>query len=191
MLVDISDIKGVPGSSMDFEYKGKLFLEGIRLSADNVKLKLKVTNAGSRILLRGSIEGSVELSCSRCGEPFIQEMSVRIVNSRGYEDFVEVDSPEAKFPGEVDIKSLEIFTYRESESQIKIEEAIRQNLISEIPMQPICSGDCRGLCPVCGKNQNHGECQCAKEAVDPGRLPLLTIKRKKNSDYSGKVRKNG
>lgn len=186
MLIDITDMKGAPGSSSDFEYKGKLFLEGIRLSADNVRIKLKVANAGSRILLRGGVEASVELSCSRCVEPFIMEMSVKID-----EDFVEEKSPEAKFSEDADPKSLDIFTYRESENQIEIEEVIRQNLISEIPLRPLCSEDCRGLCPVCGKNLNSRECKCVKEEIDPGLAPLLKIKMEKKSDYSGKVRKNG
>ena len=35
----------------------------------------------------------------------------------------------------------------------------------------LCSEDCKGLCPTCGKDLNEGPCGCGKE-VDP-RLAVL------------------
>jgi uncharacterized protein len=31
-----------------------------------------------------------------------------------------------------------------------------------MPMQVVCSPDCRGLCPTCGVNRNLEACKCAE-----------------------------
>ena len=44
--------------------------------------------------------------------------------------------------------------------QLDLREAIRQNLLLALPMQPLCKETCAGLCPQCGKNLNEGSCNC-------------------------------
>jgi uncharacterized protein len=34
-------------------------------------------------------------------------------------------------------------------------------------MKPLCSEDCKGICPQCGQDLNEGECDCEIETVDP------------------------
>ena len=38
--------------------------------------------------------------------------------------------------------------------QIDLREAIRQNLVLALPIQPLCREDCKGLCPECGRDLN-------------------------------------
>ncbi|HPT85185.1 MAG TPA: DUF177 domain-containing protein [Bacillota bacterium] len=42
-----------------------------------------------------------------------------------------------------------------------------------LPMRELCSEDCRGLCPKCGKNLNEGPCSCPEREPDP-RLAILS-----------------
>ena len=49
---------------------------------------------------------------------------------------------------------------------------VRQLSLLEIPMQPFCRADCKGLCVVCGQNLNEGSCDCEIESIDP-RLATL------------------
>lgn len=37
---------------------------------------------------------------------------------------------------------------------------IRQEIILEYPIKPLCKPDCKGLCQSCGKNLNEGDCGC-------------------------------
>lgn len=37
---------------------------------------------------------------------------------------------------------------------------LRGEIILNYPMKPLCRGDCKGLCPKCGKNLNEGKCDC-------------------------------
>ena len=47
-----------------------------------------------------------------------------------------------------------------SDNEIRISDAISAAIFPNIPMRPICSPDCRGLCPKCGidLNDSHRDC---------------------------------
>jgi uncharacterized protein len=40
-------------------------------------------------------------------------------------------------------------------------------VIVELPMAPVCRGDCRGLCPVCGADRNDTDCGHGDTPADP------------------------
>ncbi len=43
---------------------------------------------------------------------------------------------------------------------IDLNPDIRQEIILEYPIKPLCSVNCKGLCSRCGKNLNEGGCSC-------------------------------
>ena len=43
------------------------------------------------------------------------------------------------------------------------------------PSRVLCKEDCKGLCPVCGQNLNHGDCGCERKALDPRMAKVLDI----------------
>lgn len=55
---------------------------------------------------------------------------------------------------------------------LDLDELIYSDIILLIPQKYLCSEDCKGLCPTCGKNLNEGECACSKQQIDP-RLEAL------------------
>ena len=44
-----------------------------------------------------------------------------------------------------------------------------------LPMKPLCSEACRGLCPECGTNLNRNDCGCAPKWEDPRLAELKTL----------------
>ena len=48
-----------------------------------------------------------------------------------------------------------------SEPSIDLNGDIREEIILDYSIKPLCSKDCKGLCPKCGKNLNQGGCSCA------------------------------
>jgi uncharacterized protein len=46
-------------------------------------------------------------------------------------------------------------------------EVLRQYVITEIPIKPLCCEKCLGLCPECGSNQNKEKCKCTAAPADP------------------------
>ena len=67
--------------------------------------------------------------------------------------------------------------------QIDVGEEIRQLLLLEMPMKPVCSEDCFGICKVCGKhNKKNDSCDCCigfNESVKERWKELLNNKRGK------------
>ena len=55
---------------------------------------------------------------------------------------------------------------------LDVDELLRADILLELPTKYLCRPDCRGLCPVCGKNLNEGSCGCEKRQIDP-RLEVL------------------
>jgi uncharacterized protein len=49
---------------------------------------------------------------------------------------------------------------------LNLAEYALEQVILNIPMAPLCREDCRGLCPVCGANQNSGPCPCRSGEKD-------------------------
>ncbi len=43
------------------------------------------------------------------------------------------------------------------------------------PSRVLCKEDCKGLCPVCGQNLNHGDCGCERKALDPRMAKVLDV----------------
>ncbi len=47
---------------------------------------------------------------------------------------------------------------------IDFTDDIRQEIIVDYPIKPLCQADCKGLCQVCGKNLNEGDCKHKTDA---------------------------
>ena len=56
--------------------------------------------------------------------------------------------------------------------QLPLDALVEEDLILDQPSKMLCSEDCRGHCPLCGKDLNDGLCGCREETVDP-RLAVL------------------
>ena len=87
---------------------------------------------------------------------------------------VEVDIEEEFFPM-IDIETgaplhlpeqSEGFTI-DRQHQLDLTEALRQGILMARGLSPLCRPDCKGLCPACGNNLNHGPCSCAGAPGDP------------------------
>ena len=53
-----------------------------------------------------------------------------------------------------------------SDDIVDLTPEIRESILLEIPQKPLCSDDCKGLCPVCGIDRNKQDCNCETETVD-------------------------
>ena len=56
--------------------------------------------------------------------------------------------------------------------EIDLAPLVDEQTLLALPTRPLCSEDCRGLCPRCGANLNAGPCDCPAPAAD-GRLAVL------------------
>lgn len=56
--------------------------------------------------------------------------------------------------------------------QLPLDDLVLEDLILSLPSKNLCREDCRGICPICGKDLGAGLCGCRSDAIDP-RLAIL------------------
>ena len=59
---------------------------------------------------------------------------------------------------------------------LDLQPLIRDALLLELPLAPLCSEDCQGLCPTCGADLNDGPCDCDHAPSDPRWAALDLLK---------------
>lgn len=58
-------------------------------------------------------------------------------------------------------KSLDLnFSADKSVREIDLNPEIREEIIIDYPVKPLCKEDCKGLCFKCGNNLNEEKCDC-------------------------------
>jgi uncharacterized protein len=53
------------------------------------------------------------------------------------------------------------------DGHIDLAPLVREYMLLEIPISPICRPDCLGLCPVCGESLNENTHHHEEEFIDP------------------------
>jgi len=152
MKIEIGDILKKLGAHKEISFEENMHLEYIDF-AGPVKGYVKITNVGGRIFAEGTLITKVKLNCCRCCEDFV---SAAETNLR--EEFLDGKSDQVRSMSEEDLEDLQGFIY--NDDSIDLKEAIRQNMITALPVNPVCNEKCRGICVVCGKNKNIEKCDC-------------------------------
>ena len=115
------------------------------------------TADGAAMALRVKVD--IEAECARCLGPVHQSYDFStdyLVRSRDLED------PDCELP-------------LDERGCLALEELAYQEIIFQVPRVLLCSPDCLGLCPICGKRKAAGcSCQQADEAAPAdARLSIL------------------
>lgn len=71
---------------------------------------------------------------------------------------------------------------------LDVDEELRETLILEFPTKVLCSEDCEGLCPVCGKPKRLG-CGCVEKHIDPRLAVLAKLLEDDSDECDGKTEK--
>ncbi|KKQ68885.1 MAG: hypothetical protein US89_C0005G0060 [Candidatus Peregrinibacteria bacterium GW2011_GWF2_38_29] len=117
--------------------------------------------------------------CSRCIKKFKQKISIKLIERQFlFERPRVVEDADDLYL--VDMKN----------ATIDIAELFRQELLLHFPLIPLCSLKCKGLCAVCGKNLNLGDCGHNHD-VDISSIetqkPLLKLKELFKQSQNGKT----
>jgi uncharacterized metal-binding protein YceD (DUF177 family) len=109
----------------------------------------------------GTVSFTADLNCSRCVEPYpFANTSAFHVRFR--------PRPEASEENEeveiTDSEELDVEFY--SERSVALRDLALEQIQLSIPMKPLCSEACLGLCPTCGTNLTREKCSCAASSGD-------------------------
>ncbi len=125
---------------------------------------------GSDLYLEGTLRGGIELECSRCLARYRHALrdTFRIVLEPAG-DRVPADPEGAAALARDGLclgEDLESGWYRGSE--LRLDTFCVEVIALAMPVQPLCRGDCAGLCSRCGIDRNQGDCECGTtNAITP------------------------
>jgi uncharacterized protein len=130
-----------------------------------------VWKVGQSIMVKGSLRAQLRLQCVRCLEEFSYPLSSTF-------EVALFPAKEASFEEEEEVElgedEMESNFYEGGE--IHLSEIACEQIFLEIPYQPVCHEDCKGLCPVCGKDLNRAPCDCRREEFETGFAVLKKLK---------------
>jgi uncharacterized protein len=171
MLVNLTDVFANEGQVQEItaSYEADTFTN--QLGTFEIKEKspvsLKLSNIGqSRALIRGTAKLVIRFACDRCLR------DVDYTFDLSFDD--EVVSPE--YTGEVEEDDCLDDCSRIMEGyHLNVDELVNNEILLNWPLKILCKQDCKGLCKVCGKNLNDGDCGCDDFVPDPRMAAIKDI----------------
>src|SRR5512139_1018498 len=157
MKVVISEI---PEEGMDLELTEPLVSDVMKLLSP-LQARLRIDKKGAEGLVTGVVSGDVELHCSRCLKNF--SMALRSPMNVVYRPAEEITKEEHQH--ELRGDELETGFYRND--ILDTDELMLEQVLLVVPMKPLCSPECKGICPKCGTDLNLDGCQFDGKETDP------------------------
>jgi uncharacterized protein len=120
---------------------------------DPVGIDVRLEAVMEGVLATGTAHARLEGECVRCLDPIADEVEVH------FQELYLYDAPEAG-EDEDEVSVLH-------EDHLDLEPVIRDELVLELPFQPLCSDDCPGLCPECGASLKEDPGHTHEAPIDP------------------------
>ena len=160
MMLDLQAIADFPAritleedsSQMDISVEG-LSLTGM------ARVELHIVQSDNIYYCTGVVACEARIECSRCLDKYGLTL-------RGELDFSIREAADKKQAGRADTPDGELLAATRA-LRIDISEPVREAILLEVPLKPLCREDCGGICPHCGVNRNDKSCDCRGKNTDP------------------------
>jgi uncharacterized protein len=162
MKIKISDI---PKEGLDLEFDEATASGSFTMP---VRARLRVDRIDSEIVVRGELEVDLKFQCSRCLRDFSRSLTIPV--DAVYHPVEELGAEERH---EVMSEELDMDFYAGEE--LDVLNLLNEQIALHTPMKPLCSDECRGICPKCGADLNYENCKCTAGSIDPRFEPLKKL----------------
>lgn len=130
--------------------------------ANQARIHGTLVRTGEQFHLKATASAEGAFECTRCSDPFSRVIDAPL-------DLEFVPPRLVRDPSDPNVHEYDsgLSPY------IDITEDVRDGLALAIPMIHLCRPDCKGLCPVCGKDLNLGPCGHLEPAEEDAKFPAL------------------
>jgi len=144
LKINVGFLHNLPvGSNRDIHfYHPELHLPP-DLDVTDFKGKIHISRTPQGLLFEGNFTASTQAECVRCLETFNQPLEVVFYEVYSYTSHSFTDSN----------------LYVPEDGNIDLSPIIREYMLLETPIKPLCKPDCLGLCIICGENLNAIACE--------------------------------
>jgi uncharacterized protein len=128
----VTDLIGRPGARRDVSLRGDLDIH-LQLAevTEPVTADFRLEATSDGIVARGTVRFVRHLTCNRCLTEWNEDASVEF---------------------------LEVFEEVDAGGRIDLGQTLLDEVALSLPVAPLCSPDCLGLCPNCGTDLNTNPC---------------------------------
>ncbi|MEU6642375.1 DUF177 domain-containing protein [Saccharomonospora sp. NPDC046836] len=160
-LIDIRELGRRPGSSrqvvLDVRVDTPLGVPDVITVPEgaNVSLDLLLESVVEGVLVTGTASAPTAGQCSRCLDPMADDVEVQLTELFAYPDSATDETTE------------EDEVSRVVDDRIDLEPVVRDAVVLALPLVPLCSDDCAGLCQECGVKWADLEPGHGHETIDP------------------------
>jgi uncharacterized metal-binding protein YceD (DUF177 family) len=121
----------------------------------DVHVRLRLESVMEGVLVSGDLDVAVTGSCARCLEPIEDTLHFDVQELYAYEGSTTVATSEEDEVRRIDGDYLDL------------EPLARDTVVLNLPLAPVCSPDCAGLCVDCGQRLDDLPADHTHEVVDP------------------------
>lgn len=124
-----------------------------------VRGELSIIREFDHLRLNGKVTAPASFSCSRCLADFdsLIESSFTIFFRKDAGAHIDKD--------EIELGETDLISSSYNGDEIDLTHEIEEQVAMEIPLKPLCSNSCKGLCHVCGIDLNRSQCSCGSENI--------------------------
>ena len=144
------------GYCRSFDFEQPSVQVGGDLDVSFLQGSLRFTRTHQGLVAQGELSACTRLECVRCLTEFDQTLGLAINELFVYPP-TQANDPILVVP-ETGILDLNPY--------------FREGLLLDVPIQPLCRPECRGLCPECGANLNESTCEHMAGEPEPSRPEL-------------------
>jgi uncharacterized protein len=120
-----------------------------------VTLRLRLEAVMEGVLVTGEVDAPLAGSCARCLEPFEDTLELDVQELYAYEGSTTEATSE-----EDEVRLVQ-------GDHLDLEPMVRDAVVLALPLSPVCSDDCRGLCVDCGQRLDDLPPDHSHEVRDP------------------------
>ena len=143
--------------TIPFTFQEMDFGDGLVVQQLEINIELVRNQDGFRSMVE--FKGFFTNECGRCLETFREKIQGEFEEFFTF-PYVETSDDEIQVPesGDVDFKPI-----------------LHDYILIEIPINPVCKPDCKGLCDICGVNRNIEDCghEHSHDGEEPQHKPDL------------------
>jgi len=167
MLYNVASLlKEHTGASREFEVDDDLAIDG---EPRHVTGHVRMDRTPRGILVRARLTGSIDTQCARCLAPVTVPLDLTIE-----EEFIPTIDVDTGARVQLDDGYDEPYRIN-ARHQLDLREAARQYWSMAVPMAPVCSDDCPGICPACGQRMSDKH-ECTEQPIDERWSKLASLR---------------
>ena len=164
-------VSEIPEEGIELDLKDDIKSDVVSIVSP-VKSVMRLVKIEDEVMVKGALTADVELQCSSCLNHFPTRISSQV--DVVYNPVREIVKSEQR-----ELKSAELDTVFYSDDMIETDDLLREQLILNLPMKPLCSPDCKGFCARCGADLNISGCGCETKETDSRFEVLKQLKKDK------------